>query len=101
MISDLDPSLAPKLIKPNQWDRLKFTLASGKKKKKSNPCLSQEDGSNRLSILGALFLVVSTVFIKKTRMLTMEMGGNLEKRCIIMRGWGVVFVCTRGKTLLK
>lgn len=31
----------------------------------------------------------------------MEMGGNPEKRCSIMRGWDIVFVHTAGKTLLK
>lgn len=48
-----------------------------------------------------MFLVVSAAFIKKICMLIVEMGGNLEKRCIIMRGWDIVFVHTAGKTILK
>lgn len=94
MISELDPSLAPKLIKPNQWDRLTFTLASGKKK--CNPCLSWEAGSNRFREPGRFY-----GFVKKICTLIMEMGGNPEKRCSIMRGWDIVFVHTAGKTLLK
>lgn len=48
-----------------------------------------------------MFLVVSAAFIKKICMLIVEMGGNLEKRYIIMRGWDIVFVHTEGKTILE
>lgn len=55
----------------------------------------------QITDLGSLVPGRFHTFIKKICTLIVEMGGNLEKRCTIMRGWDIVFVHTAGKTLLK
>lgn len=87
MISDLDPSLAPKLIKPNQWDRLKFTLASGKKEV---TLVYHRRLQQQITDFGSL---VSGCFIKKICTLIVEMGGNLGKKDVLLLEAGMLYLC--------